>query len=196
MTEQELIQEYQTTQSNNALIELTVQFLPLIKIVAKRTVKRHGVSIVEDLVQIGWIGFERAIRDYNPLKGASPKTFFRRRILSEMGHWMRDHYPMIRTRKHDQYYGISLRMMSFDSPVDFDADSLILADVIGEDESGYERVDKRIDALKFLNHLPERKRQAVMLVLSGLTQTAVAKLVGYSQKHVSRICQEVCNEVS
>lgn len=61
-------------------------------------------------------------------------------------------------------------------------------DLIGEDEAGYETSERRADLLPGLDRLDERERRILHLRFSaGLTQSQIAKEVGISQMHVSRL---------
>jgi RNA polymerase sigma-B factor len=61
-------------------------------------------------------------------------------------------------------------------------------DLIGEDETGYLTSEHRADLLPGFERLDERERRILHLRFSGgLTQSQIAKEVGISQMHVSRL---------
>jgi RNA polymerase sigma-B factor len=61
-------------------------------------------------------------------------------------------------------------------------------ELIGEDEAGYETSEHRADLLPGLERLDERERRILHLRFSnGMTQSQIAKEVGISQMHVSRL---------
>jgi RNA polymerase sigma-B factor len=75
--------------------------------------------------------------------------------------------------------------MSLSAPV---LDDSVLADHIAEHETGYERVDNELTVRRILQTLPERVRCIVALRFRyNLTQAEIARVVGLSQMHVSRI---------
>lgn len=64
----------------------------------------------------------------------------------------------------------------------------VRVDLIGEDETGYETSEYRADLLPGFVRLDERERRILQLRFSGgLTQSQIAKEVGISQMHVSRL---------
>jgi RNA polymerase sporulation-specific sigma factor len=58
---------------------------------AIRLAHRHGMSFhdTEDLIQMGLIGLDKAITDYDPDRGASFVTYAQPKMRAEMGHWRR-----------------------------------------------------------------------------------------------------------
>jgi RNA polymerase sigma-B factor len=77
------------------------------------------------------------------------------------------------------------RMMSLDEPLAEGAGAL---DAIGGDDEGYELVEHRVLLRLGLEGLGEREREIVRLrYYEGLTQREIARAVGVSQMHVSRL---------
>ena len=76
---------------------------------------------------------------------------------------------------------------STDRPDD-ETDAPELSAQLGEDDSGFERIDQRIELQEMLEILPERERTIVILrFFDGLTQSEIASRIGMSQMHVSRL---------
>jgi RNA polymerase sigma-B factor len=77
------------------------------------------------------------------------------------------------------------RMMSLDEPLAEGAGAL---DAIGGDDAGYELAEHRVLLRRGLDRLGEREREIVRLrYCEGLTQREIARAVGVSQMHVSRL---------
>ena len=79
----------------------------------------------------------------------------------------------------------SYRMMSLDEPLAEGAGPL---DAIGDDDEGYELAEHRMLLRPGLDGLGAREREIVRLrYYEGLTQREIARAVGVSQMHVSRL---------
>jgi RNA polymerase sigma-B factor len=77
------------------------------------------------------------------------------------------------------------RMMSLDEPL---ADGAGPLDAIGGDDEGYELAEHRVLLRRGLDELGAREREIVrMRFYEGLTQREIARAVGVSQMHVSRL---------
>jgi RNA polymerase sigma-B factor len=77
------------------------------------------------------------------------------------------------------------RMMSLDEPLAEGAGAL---EAIGGDDEGYELAEHRVLLRSGLDRLGEREREIVRLrYYEGLTQREIARAVGVSQMHVSRL---------
>jgi RNA polymerase sigma-B factor len=77
------------------------------------------------------------------------------------------------------------RMMSLDEPLAEGAGAL---EAIGGDDEGYELAEHRVLLRCGLDRLGEREREIVRLrYYEGLTQREIARAVGVSQMHVSRL---------
>jgi RNA polymerase sigma-B factor len=77
------------------------------------------------------------------------------------------------------------RMMSLDEPLAEGAGAL---EAIGGEDDGYELAEHRVLLRHGLDRLSEREREIVRLrYYEGLTQREIARAVGVSQMHVSRL---------
>jgi RNA polymerase sigma-B factor len=77
------------------------------------------------------------------------------------------------------------RMMSLDEPL---ADGAGALEAIGGDDAGYELAEHRVLLRRGLDGLGAREREIVRLrYYEGLTQREIARAVGVSQMHVSRL---------
>ena len=76
---------------------------------------------------------------------------------------------------------------SLSTPVDASGE-LTLIDLIGEDEVGYETLERGSVVRTGLEGLEERERRIVVLrFLKGMTQSEIAAELDISQMHVSRL---------
>jgi RNA polymerase sigma-B factor len=79
----------------------------------------------------------------------------------------------------------SYRMMSLDEPLAEGGGAL---EAIGGDDEGYELAEQRVLLRRGLDELGAREREIVRLrYYEGLTQREIARVVGVSQMHVSRL---------
>jgi len=87
--------------------------------------------------------------------------------------------------------GQAYRPVSLDSPVALDDDDLSLSDTVGADDPEFGQVDYRESLGVLLARLPEREQKIISLRFYGnLTQVEIAKKVGLSQMHVSRLLRQ------
>jgi RNA polymerase sigma-B factor len=89
------------------------------------------------------------------------------------------------------YYAISV-----DKPAGEESESASLADTLGEEDGGLESVENHEALQPLLRELPERERTILMLRFFGnMTQTQIAKRVGISQMHVSRLLAQTLHQL-
>lgn len=90
----------------------------------------------------------------------------------------------------------SYQTSSLDRPVNDGEGSAPLADVVGELDARFERIEDRHTVLPLLKRLPERERAIVtMRFFDGLTQSQIAERVGLSQMHVSRLLTKILHDL-
>jgi RNA polymerase sigma-B factor len=67
-----------------------------------------------------------------------------------------------------------------------------LAELVGEDDGGYELAERRADVAPLLRTLPRREREVLFLRFArDMTQSEIAARIGCSQMQVSRILRRV-----
>jgi RNA polymerase sigma-B factor len=77
---------------------------------------------------------------------------------------------------------------AFDEPVGETAEGATLADLLGEDDPGYNSAEARVVVRSALEELGARDRRVLqMRFLEEMTQTCVADILGCSQMQISRI---------
>lgn len=84
----------------------------------------------------------------------------------------------------------SYQALSMDHSIESDADgsTVSLSDIIGQEDSGYEKTNRRMLVSEALNVLTEREKQIIQLTyLEQLSQKEAGDILGISQMHVSRI---------
>jgi RNA polymerase sigma-B factor len=78
--------------------------------------------------------------------------------------------------------------VSLEAPRHDEDDSGTLIEAVGDEDSGFERIDERSAVAAALKTLPERERRIVELRFGNeLTQSEIAEQVGVSQMQVSRL---------
>ncbi|MFC3453647.1 SigB/SigF/SigG family RNA polymerase sigma factor [Amycolatopsis speibonae] len=93
--------------------------------------------------------------------------------------------------------GQAYQTLSVDKPVHDDpAESLSLADTIGEEDHEMALVENHEALQPLLRELPKRERAIlVMRFFGGYTQTQIAERVGISQMHVSRLLSQTLEQL-
>jgi RNA polymerase sigma-B factor len=90
------------------------------------------------------------------------------------------------------------RPVSLDAPLD-DAtrDASALTEVLGDEDTGFARVEDRAALSSALCRLPERERQVLVLYFfEGLKQSEIGARIGISQMHVSRILRRALDRAN
>ena len=176
---------------NDARQELIEHNHRLVVYIARRF-ENTGIHI-EDLISIGTIGLIKAIGTYNVSKNIKLATYASRCIENEILMYLRKNA----NRKGD---------ISFDEPLntDWDANELLLSDVLGTDADTVMRpieedVDRSLLATA-LESLSPREKQIITLRfgLNGtkeLTQKEVADHLGISQSYISRLEKRIISRL-
>ena len=152
--------------------ELIESRLWLVRSVARR----YAVAgePLEDLVQIGAIGLIKAVDRYDPARGVALDAYAATAIAGEIRHHLRDRSDPVRVPRRLQAGGLRVRA------VDIDPAAHVADPMAGADE--------RVALGAALRALPPRDRGIVLLRFAGdLSQAQIARRVGLSQVHVSRV---------
>lgn len=84
--------------------------------------------------------------------------------------------------------GQAYSSVSLHRPLHDDEPATVIADLLADEEEGYERVETCQTLRQVLPHLPERERHILGLrFYHQMTQSEIAREVGVSQMHVSRL---------
>jgi RNA polymerase sigma-B factor len=184
----------------------------LVHSVAQRFARRSGEP-VEDLVQVGAIGLIKAVDRYDPSKGRKLRALAVPAIEGEIRHHLRDRTALVRTPRPVHELGARARKAQADltardgkAP---EASAVAEAVGAGEDEveealaAGRPTVELDAEAVAAPDADPAQERALVSAGLEGLSereqtilrlrfyddrsQADIAKEVGLSQAHVSRL---------
>ena len=92
--------------------------------------------------------------------------------------------------------GNAYTAISVDKPANDHSESASLVDTLGEEDGALESVENHEALRPLLQELPARERTILMLRFFGnMTQTQIAKRVGISQMHVSRLLAQTLHHL-
>jgi RNA polymerase sigma-B factor len=183
------------------------RYLPLARRLAGHY--RHTGEPVDDLEQVAAIGLLKAVDRFDPERGATFTSFAIPTILGELRRYFRDRTWALRVprglqeltlqieRARDELTG-SLgrqptltelsRRLGTSEELTLQALELSLARHSFPVDEGYARVEDRATLATLLATLSVRDARIVFLRFhEDLTQEAIARIVGVSQMHVSRV---------
>jgi RNA polymerase sigma-B factor len=177
-----LLRDYHRNGDLGARARLIQQYLPLVRRLARRHIG-HGEQL-DDLVQVGSIGLIKAIDRFQLDRGVDLATYAIPTIDGEIKRHLRDRAWPIRIPRRLQERDPTLRARVADvvdgQNGEFDRDSAL--------EHGYELGEDRIVLQRGFHVLDDRERLLLRLAyFEGLSQSQIAKRVGISQIHVSRL---------
>jgi RNA polymerase sigma-B factor len=178
----ELLRRYHRHGDLGARDRLIRQYLPLVRRLARRHAGRG--EQLEDLVQVGSIGLIKAIDRFQIDRGVDLATFAIPTINGEIKQHLRDRAWPIRIPRRLQELDPSLRARTTElvdgQGGEFESESLV--------EPGYELGEARVSLSSSFRVLDERERRLLRLAFfDGLSQWQIAREVGISQIHVSRL---------
>lgn len=138
----------------------------------------------EDLVSIGTIGLIKAVDTFDPTKGLRLATYAARCVENEI-------------LMHFRAAKKSAQDISLSEPIDSDSEGrpLTLMDVLAQDDTILDDLDKKINSEKlerYIREALELREQTVIRMRYGLggrelTQRQVARHLGISRSYVSRL---------
>jgi len=177
-----LLRDYHRHGDLGARQRLIQQYLPLVRRLARRYVG-HGEQL-EDLVQVGAIGLIKAIDRFQLERDVDLASYAIPTIDGEIKRHLRDRaWPVrIPRRLHELDPTLRARVAELvdGQNGEFDRD--------GEVERGYELGEDRIALAGGFHVLDPRERLLLRLAyFEGLSQVQIARRVGISQIHVSRL---------
>jgi RNA polymerase sigma-B factor len=177
-----LLRDYHSRGDLGARERLIRQYLPLVRRLARRHVGRG--EPFEDLVQVGTIGLINAIDRFKLDRGVDLATFAIPTIDGEIKRHLRDRTWLIRIprRVHELDPTLRARVTELVDSQNGDLDQG------GALDEGYERGEDRISLARSFKVLDERERLLLRLAyFEDLSQANIARRVGISQIHVSRL---------
>ncbi|MGH2922232.1 MAG: sigma-70 family RNA polymerase sigma factor [Gaiellaceae bacterium] len=158
------------------------QYLPLVRRLARRHAGRG--EQFEDLIQVGTIGLIKAIDRFELERGVDLASFAIPTIDGEIKRHLRDRAWPIRIPRRLQERDPSLKVRVTEL-VDGQNGELELGSAL---EQGYELGEDRATLAQGFRVLDERERRLLKLgFFEDLSQSQIAREVGISQIHVSRL---------
>jgi RNA polymerase sigma-B factor len=186
----ELLRRYHRHGDLGARDRLIQQYLPLVRRLARQHAGRG--EQLEDLVQIGSIGLIKAIDRFQIDRGVDLATFAIPTINGEIKQHLRDRAWPIRIPRRLQELDPGLRARTTElvdgQGGEFEGESLV--------EPGYELGEARVSLASSFRVLDERERRLLRLAFfDGLSQWQIAREVGISQIHVSRLTRRALGKL-
>lgn len=186
----ELLRRYHRNGDLGARERLIAQYLPLVRRLARQHSGRG--EQLEDLVQVGSIGLIKAIDRFQLDRGVDLASFAIPTINGEIKRHLRDRAWPIRIPRRLQELDPSLRPRATElvdgQGGEFDGESLL--------EPGYELGEARVSLARSFHVLDERERRLLRLAFfDGLSQCQIAREVGISQIHVSRLTRRALGKL-
>ena len=196
--------------------------LPLVELAARRFAWRG--EQLEDLVQVGTIGLINAVDRFDPGRGASLTSFALAHVVGEIRRHLRDRCATIRIpravaqrasairsseRALADRLGRSPTTAELSAATGLDAEALRRARTPAEvaplpedgipdraGEAAFEAGEARVLVTAAARELDARKRRIVQLhFFGGLSQREIARELGISQVHVTRLLHEALVEM-
>jgi len=153
---------------HDALHTLVVEHLGLVR----RIARRYGTNgdLRDELFQEGVVGLLKAIRRFDPERGVPFPAYASTAVTGEIRHHLRDRSSCVR------------------APEAATAEVVPLEDDVPTTASGFGRSEDRVELEGRLSCLGRREREVVYLrFFADLTQDEIARCLGISQMHVSRL---------
>jgi RNA polymerase sigma-B factor len=186
----DLLRRYHRHGDLGARDRLIGQYLPLVKRLARQHSGRG--EQLEDLVQVGSIGLIKAIDRFQLERGVDLASFAIPTINGEIKRHLRDRAWPIRIPRRLQELDPSLRARATElveaQGAELERESLV--------EPGYELGEDRVALSRSFHVLDERERRLLRLAFfDGMSQSQIAREVGISQIHVSRLTRRALSKL-
>jgi RNA polymerase sigma-B factor len=157
--------------------QLVLMHLPLVRALARRFASTE--EGLDDLVQVGVIGLLKAVERFDPERARPFTAYAVPTILGELRHHLRDRTWPVRVPR---------RVAA--APARAARRTVPLAEVVGapDEHDDFGASEDRLIVEAALERLDERRRTIVRrYFLDGLSQVEIARELGISQIHVSRL---------
>jgi RNA polymerase sigma-B factor len=186
-----LLREYRERGDWSARERLIAQYLPLVRVLARRYAGRG--EQFDDLVQVGAIGLIKAIERFDLERGVELPAYAIPTIAGEIKRHLRDRVAPIKMPRPRG--GTALRppfveSLSSGGP---DGEETVLPGVLehgfelGEDRAALERAFRVLD--------PRERRVLQLSYFAGLSQSRIGAELGISQIHVSRLARRALDKL-
>ena len=164
--------DHRDLEARRQLIEL---HLPLVRSLARRYA-RSGEQL-DDLAQVGAVGLIKAVDRFDRSRGVPFASYAVPTIAGEIRRHLRDSGRPVHVARRDHEAGVLVRMVPLDPE-----EHAAAAGAPGEE---------RVLLEHGLRALPKRQRRIVHLhYFANLSQRRIARELGLSQVHVSRLLNE------
>lgn len=166
----------------NAREQLVRRYLPVVRSIARR--HANGGEALDDLIQVGTIGLLAAVDRFDLERGTDFLPFALPYVAGEIKRHLRDKASTVRIPRRVQALDAEAARRAR-SPVSLSEDPDAAP---AEPSDLFDVVAARVLLASGARALDERERNIVLLHhFGGLSQTEVARAVGISQIHVSRL---------
>jgi RNA polymerase sigma-B factor len=160
----------------DALEALVCEHLALVRTIARRF--GRDADQRDDLVQEGVVGLLKAIRRFDPGRNVPFPAYATTAVTGEIRHHLRDRASCVR------------------APESAVAEVVPLEDDVPTAASDFGRSEARVELGQRLSCLGPREREVVYLrFFADLTQDEIARRVGISQMHVSRLLRRALEQM-
>lgn len=147
---------------------------------------------VDDLYQIACMGFIESIQRFNFDYNLELSTYSVQYMLGEIKKFIRDD-GIIKVSRSLKELGIKVNVESINSKINDDEKELL--EILSSDEDEQSKIVDKITVLEMVEQLNIRDKQIINLrYFKNKTQSQVAKLLGISQVHVSRIEKKILSD--
>ena len=154
---------------------------------------------VDDLYQIACMGFIESIQRFNFDYNLELSTYSVQYMLGEIKNkkkkkkkFIRDD-GIIKVSRSLKELGIKVNVESINSKINDDEKELL--EILSSDEDEQSKIVDKITVLEMVEQLNIRDKQIINLrYFKNKTQSQVAKLLGISQVHVSRIEKKILSD--
>jgi len=206
MSSRALLHAYHRQGDLNAREQLIQHYLPLVRRLARQHAGRG--EHLEDLVQVGSIGLINAIDRFELDRGVDLAAYAIPSIVGEIKRHLRDRVGPIRIPRRLQEVNASLRASAAASAATLERPATVaeLAREAGIERDvalealaafrGYETGEDRALLARGFRALDQRERRLLHLAyFAGMSQARIAREVGISQIHVSRLTRRALEKL-
>jgi RNA polymerase sigma-B factor len=181
----ELLRRWHEDGDRAAREEVAEALLPLARSLARRYAGKG--EPLEDLEQVASLGLLKAIDRFDVSRDVRFATFAVPTIAGELKRHFRDRGWMLRVPRDIQE--LSARVTRCREAFTRERSrSPTVHDAIGDEDHGFDRAEERAMLRIGLQMLAPREREILRLrYYEGMTQREIARAVGVSQMHVSRL---------
>jgi RNA polymerase sigma-B factor len=186
-----LLRDYRERGDRSARERLIAQYLPLVRGLARRYAGRG--EQLDDLVQVGAIGLMNAIERFDPARGVDLPAYAVPTIAGEIQRHLRDRVAPIKMPRREGRAAERPPAVESLSTGRRDGEAAALPGVLepgfelGEDRAALERAFRVLD--------PRERRVLQLSFFAELPQSTIARELGISQIHVSRLARRALEKL-